>query len=266
MKKYVIQSTLGITNINQINIFKRYTDGVTINTTNVQLPTWDITRDFSEFAYTEILYRGNSLPTYTAKKIEVLPESTESNTIVTNDGLIGVLYTVNSVYYLAVLDLYDVGEVNYEDVKPIDGSILTNYVLGINPEHRKMFSVYKSGSNDFFKTQNQEVYKDSTDTYFRSNIDYDLETDDYGFFKIPTVDFVSETEVFSFYKKQFLFFQGPSDLEIYELIGSNYVLKEPITSGGSIYWFSDLDVDTDSKFVRLKFKSATSNYSNIIVY
>jgi len=263
MKKYIVnvQSTaLATLNVADITSFTRTTTGVNINGTSVSLTGWDATRNYTLLnKYSTLLYKG-------IKRVPLLPESEILNTFMTSNGLVGVFYTNNSNRYLTVLDLFDSGNFPYNEIVPIDGSILEEYVLNVNPEYRRIFVAYKEGENDFFKTANQKVYEESTFSYFQSQMDFNLPTDVYGYYKILTSLFLGETEEFSFFKKQFFLIEGPADLVVYYFDGTDYVVKAPVEAGTNLYWFPNLAIDSNNNIIKFKFKSETSNYDTIIVY
>jgi hypothetical protein len=267
MKKYVKDITL-ITQLSsvlasQVTSFQRSSLGVDINGTAINMTPEGWSIDSSLLTklnrYGTLLYAGT-------KKVPLLPESETSNTFMTSNGLIGVFYTRGSNKYLTILDLFDNGNFPYNEIIPIDGSILEEYVLDINPEYKRIFVAYKEGENDFFKTANQKVYEELTFSYFQSQMDFNLPTDDYGYYKILTSSFLGETEEFSFFKKQFYLIEGPADLVVYYFDGTNYVVKAPVEAGTNLYWFPNLAIDSDNNIIKFKFKSETSNYDTIIVY
>jgi hypothetical protein len=269
MKKYTInvQSTaLATLNVADITLFTRTTTGVNINETSVSLTGWDDERNYTLLnKYSTLLYKGT-------KRVPLLPESEISNTFMTSNGLVGVFYTGTngSDRYLTVLDLFDSGNFPYSGILPVDGSILEEYILDLNPEYKRIFVASKTGSTDFFEVNNQKIYEESGFSYFLSNLDYNLPTDDYGYYKILSTlwSTYETTEEFSLLKKQFYLIEGPSDLEVYYFNGANYVLKAPVEVGTQLYWFPNLaiEINSDNNLLKLKLKSATINHSTIIIY
>jgi hypothetical protein len=267
MKKYTanVQSTaLATLNVADITSFTRTTTGVSINSTAVTLTGWDADRDYELLnKYSTILYKGN-------KKVNLLPESEILNTFITSNGLVGVFYVRSLNKYLTVLDLFDTGNFPYSEIVPVDNSILEEYVMDLNPEYKRVFVASKTGASDFFEINNQKIYEESGFSYFLSNMDYNLPTDDYGYYKIASSSWpiYETTEEFSLLKKQFYLIEGPADLEVYYYNGTSYILKAPIEVGTQLYWFPNLAIETDSdnNLLKLKLKSATVNHSTIIIY
>jgi hypothetical protein len=267
MKKYTanVQSTaLATLNVADITSFIRTTTGVSINSTAVTLTGWDEERNYTLLnKYSTILYKG-------IKRVNLLPESETSNTFITSNGLVGVFYASGSDRYLTVLDLFDTGNFPYSGIVPVDNSILEEYVFDLNPEYKRVFVGSKAGEEDYFEINNQKIYEESTFSYFLSNLDYNLTTDNYGYYKVATSSWSTyeTTEEFSLLKKQFYLIEGPADLEVYYYNGTDYILKSPVEVGTQLYWFPNLAIETDSdnNLLKLKLKSATVNHSTIIIY
>jgi hypothetical protein len=272
MKKYTIDISLtGLSTLTASNVtsFQRSSVGVDINGIALILPGWDSERSYTllnrynNLNNVNVLYKGT-------KRVNLLPESIESNTFMTTNGLVGVFYTSGSNKFLTVLDLFDTGNFPYSEIIPIDGSILEEYVTDLNPEYKKVFVASKDGEEDYFEINNQKIYEESEFSYFLSNLDYNLPTDDYGYYKIASVSWSTyeTTEEFSLLKKQFYLIEGPADLEVYYYNGTSYVLKTPVEVGTQLYWFPNLaiEINSDNNLLKLKLKSATVNYSTIIIY
>jgi hypothetical protein len=278
MKKYVLNSP--VANVLDVEIFKRNYDsatesrGVLVNSTHLVISDWssrtDIDVNNSKAKYSSITYKGN-------RQAHILPESTASNTVITSDGLVGVVYSVGGSNYISVIDLYDKGNFDYDEITPgaNDYEALQSYVLGDNPEHKRVF-IYNRGEDEeeYLSVNNTLVYQKAGNSYFLSQMDYTLITDIYGHYIVKTDyeeeenwenDYSTVTE-FQFFKKQFFVVSGPSDLKLY--IDDSEV--SPYVEGTNIYYFSDLNIyndsGTDNRFLRFKLKSATSDHGTVIVY
>jgi hypothetical protein len=260
MKKYVIVITsTGITAPSGVTALKRNTNvtkGVLLNSTHIEISDWS----------------GRTLPAdhsdpalfITGRQVSLMPESTSSNTLITNDGLVAVFYQISSVLYMSLLDIFDVGQVDFDDdIEPADYSALLSYTLSTNPEHERIFVAYKAGSGDNFETGNLLVYKDATHSYFASDMDTGLPTDDYGYHKIATASFQAETDDFTFLKKQFFVIEGPSDM----VASADVTLEEVYADGGTkVYWLKDTDISGENDLVTFNFTSSAVNYTTIKVY
>lgn len=266
MKKYINDTALtgGLLTLtaSQVTSFTREATGVNINGTLVTLSDWNRSDDL-----TLLNKYGNTILYHGTKKIDLLPESTPSNTFINANGLVGVFYTENenSQRYLAVIDLFDNGTISDGDIIPIDGTILNNYANDTNPEYKRVFVFDDTDEDEYLQTSNTKIYQDNEYVYFSSNMDYNLETDDYGYYKVELSNWENYSTVseFSFFKKQFFKIVGPSDLEVYY---NNSIVEDL----DGIYWFKDLDIDMENPYtnlLKLKFKSSvTDTHGTIIIY
>lgn len=268
MKKYVIDITsTGITSVSGVTTLKRNTNvtkGILLNSTHLAISDWSSRVMPADYNDPDLYITG--------RQAVILPESEESNTIITNDGLVGVVYEYDSNYYISLLDLFDVGAISESSIQPEDYSALLVYTLGNNPEHVRTFSAFRASTSDYFKLSNERVYQadkivegDPVNfSYFRSERDYDLPTDEYGYYEVWTYLYQAETEEFNFFKKQFFVVTGPVGLEMYVYDGSSYVLKSPI-SGTNAYWF-DTEISGASDLIRMKFKHSSGLTATIKIY
>jgi len=206
MKKYTIINP-GVNSISAINIFKRNTSvtkGVLINTTHFEISNW-ATRTFPTDYNNSLLY-------FKDRKVDILPESTSANTIITNDGLIGVLYfdVTGNVYVLTVTDIFESENISYGNITPTDKDILGTYTLANNPLAIRTIYCQINGSG-LVTTNNYLQFIDSTGGYhFFSMLDYnELQVDEYGYFITDETNWNSTyktTSNFGFLKKPFLKF------------------------------------------------------------
>jgi hypothetical protein len=200
--------------------------------------------------------QGYNDPTlYVNRAVGLIPNSIIENTLITNDGIIVVYRATDTI---EVVDLFEGGNIVYGDIEPQDYLILTNYITGINPMHQRVF-IISGNDGTHLETKYQKVYSDSNHTYFKTDMDLDLETDDYGHYKIATGSFVEKTNVFQLIKKQFYLIKVPAGVTVQYPSGTN------LTSVGSdIYWFTDLDIGAD-KFLEIKLAGAATS-GTVIIY
>lgn len=261
MKKYTASlaaTSPAITTSTAITSLARYSGGVVINGQNIALTGWASARDLSKFNYGGILYNKT-------RQISMIPESTSSNTVITRDGLVAVFYQVSSVNYVSVVDLFDTGLTDYDAIQPEDYAALLSYLTATNPIHKRVFVAYKAGSGDNFKTANLLVYKSGGFSYFASDMDTGLPTDDYGYHKIADASFEAETDAFTFLRKQFLVVDGPSVTASTD--GFLTTLTPLLTDGDrKVYWFKDAGISGEDDLIELNFRSSSSNYATIKVY
>jgi hypothetical protein len=263
MKKYTASlaaTSPAITTSTTIISLARYSGGVVINGQNVALTGWISDRDLSKFNYGGILYNKT-------RQISMIPESASdgSNTVITRDGLVAVIYQVSSVNYVSVVDLFDTGLTDYDTIQPEDYSALLSYLTSTNPENKSVFVAYKAGSGDNFETKNILVYKAGGFSYFASDMDTGLPTDDYGYHEIADASFEAETDTFTFLKKQFIVVEGPSVTASTD--GFATTLTPLLTDGNrKVYWFKDTGITGEDDLIELNFRSSSSNYATIKVY
>jgi len=269
MKKY-IKNENSLPAIGSINDLKRTSAGVTVNG-NINIDLQWGRSDTAKFAYTKILYKN--------RKVDIVPESTASNTIITNDGLIGVIYSIGSEKFISVVDLFESTGLIFSSILPGSSSfeMLLQYILGNNPEHKRDFIFFKDSESDYLSIRNRKIYNDSSHTYFESEMDYltgvgyDLSIEEeYRFYKTTNSLWASkyyETENFVLLKRQFVAIEGPEDLEME--VGGNVVDFFEYPSGGltkKIYYLGDLNI-SDRNSTRISFKLKTDEtYGSIILY
>jgi len=275
MKKYSIKLSddIGI-GINDISILKRNTvnsiKGITI-TVNGFVEDFFIASGWSGSLPSD--YNDPLLYTK-GRRVDILPESDENNTIITNDGLIGVIYEISGETYLTVLDLFESESGTYGNITPIDYDLLKQYSEITNPLAKKVFICYKN-DNSKLTTLNREIYRTTSEyVYFESELDYALprpisDTEN-GFYRTTPLDWTDtykETSDFQFIKKQFFYFIGPADLEV-TLKGSSLPIEiEKIADSLHIYRLKYLDIGIDPQTIFVTFELTTNeSYCSIIVY
>lgn len=245
MKRYfgTTSSTLaGITSV------VRTSTGITINgTENISLWTRSDSTAFP-VGYNYIYSKD--------RQVALLPESTSSNTLITSDGLILVINGTD----ITVADIFEEGNIPFDNIVPVDYDALLEYASGINPEHKRIFVISgKDGSNNLI-VKNNEIYTASGVTYFQTDMDLELTTDSYGYYGITSGSFSETTITFSLVKKQFYLLEAPAGTDMY-VDGS---LKSPI-SGTNFYRFDDLDIGL-SKYITFNLRNSSASSGTIIIY
>jgi hypothetical protein len=197
MNKRII--TTAITSIGDITSLKRAIDGSTkgieINSIFTELTNYwdevDLPSDYNE--------AGSYI---TGRKVDLLPESTTSNTLITNDGLIAVFIAPTT---LVIADMFEPSTETYTDIESNGYETLAGYTDSINPLNRRLF--IGSIESGLVKVSNDKVYADNQYTYFVSQMNYDLEVDDNYNYKVLNTNWLSylSTSDFIFYKKQFFY-------------------------------------------------------------
>jgi hypothetical protein len=265
MKKYTIDVTsASVSSPSQVTVLRRNTQttkGVLLNSTHIEVADWS-SRTFPNNYNDPALY-------ITGRSVPLIPESTSSNTLITNDGLVAVFYQLpTGTYYMSLFDLFDTGTVVYNDITPQDYSALVSYLTSNNPEHKSIFIVYKNapGAAENFRTKNVAIYSDGEgSTYFASDMDTGLETDQYGHHKVSSSSFQEDTDEFTFLKKQFFVVEGPSVTASIDNFGST--LTAVLESGNKkAYWFKDTGITGENDLLALKFRSSAADYGTIKVY
>jgi hypothetical protein len=245
MKRYF--GTINTTLANITSIVRTNT-GITVNGTET-ISLWTRTNTSTNFP---VKYNGILSKT---RQVALLPESTDSNTLITRDGLILVINGTD----LTVSDLFDEGFIDYDTINPSDYDALLEYATGINPEHKRIFTISGRDVNNNFIVKNNKIYTESGVVYFQTDMDLDLETDDYGYY--GTESFSQTTTTFSLIKKQFYLLEAPAGTTLYV----SGILKSPI-SGTQFYFFSDLDIDNEDKFIEFQLRNDTISSGTIIIY
>jgi hypothetical protein len=234
MKKYIIEDS-GITNVSNITTFKRNTDeskGVLINDAHFEITDW-ADRIFPTDHNNPDLYIRN-------RSVDLFPESVANNTLITNDGLIVVNYNVGGSSVLMVVDIFEEDTKVYEDIEPDGFDTISLYTDKINPINRRMFIYNSANVADYITTSSEKLYEDDGYVHFFSQMDYDIETDEYGNYKIiktsgdPEISDWSDFEVvekFQFYKKQFFLIRTANDSQITSIEVEGITLIDPVVTG-----------------------------------
>jgi len=265
MKKHILNITgLNITNTTDITIIKRNTIIEIINDEEIEKNGVLINTIHNTIHYTleewneRVLpndYNNNNL--YIRNRIvSIIPESTSTNTIITNDGLIGVLYTVGANIYLTIVDLFERGTEDYDAINPSDYISLINH-LTYDPIKKRTFSCVKE--NGKLVASNTLIYVENGNAHFYSEMDYPLlDIDDYGYYIASLTDWNStfnRIEDFVFLKKQFI---------VLELFGLNegesveFQVKSGTNAEG--VELTELDISTETvKIYSLKYLSISTN-------
>jgi hypothetical protein len=213
------------------------------------IPLWDR----SDIANFPVKYNGILT---TTRQVALLPESTSLNTLITKDGLILV---INGTA-LTVTDLFDNGIIPYDGIVPVDYTILTYYALNINPQHKRVFSISGKDGNNNLLTKYLKIYNEGTKTYFQTDMDLDLQTDNYGYYGIETESFVEEVSEFNLIKKQFYLIEAPAGTTVFY----KGAAKNPVTD--NFYWFNDLDIDSTDNYITFQLRNSSVTSGTIIIY
>jgi hypothetical protein len=235
----------------------RTSTGITINETeNISL--WTRT-DIAGFPvkYSGILYKDRAVP--------LIPGSSNSNTLITTDGLILLVEGTS----ITVADLFETGNISYASILPADYEHLINFVTNINYQNKRVFIITGRDENNNIKTKYEKVYINSDTTFFESDMDLDLDTDEYGYYSMPSIDFGqgSYKEVTDFYliKRQFYLFSLPSNTSLYLFDGTSYVLQAKVTGTSSVFWFKDFNSDNSNKLLRFQLKNSETSLDSDFV-
>jgi len=267
MKKYIINAPSGVTTINNITILKRNIDitkGILVNETHTGIDTWSERTFPADY---------NNLTLYiTNRKVDILPESTTTNTVITNDGLIGVIYQIESNYYITVVDIFEQDPSGtYLNIELFDFANVSLFTEVDNPFNKRIFIC--NGDETTLSTNNREIYRNGDNVYFESEMDYNLDreiSETKNGYYITTTDIWNSTykttNIFKFYKKQFFRIIGPADLIVALDSGQDNI---SLNYAANILELRYLEINNENnnedKFVRLKFLSS-STYCYIIVY
>jgi len=206
MNKHILDITLlGVSLISEITIVKRKEDvndkdvGLLIEKSEPNSSSIFIKiNDWSEREVGEITLPKRTLPAdyndlnnyIRGRKVDILPESSSSNTIITNDGLILVLMDTSTAI---LVDMFEIGTATYESVDPVDYQLLINHITA-DPIKKRTFICYKE--NTTLVSDNTLIRQEGLDTYFYSEMDYpDLPTDEYGYYKAPTISSWNEVPI-----------------------------------------------------------------------
>jgi len=275
MKKYLVNAPAGVASSGQLTIIKRninVTKGILLNSTHTEIANWS-GRTFLPNVFNDpTLYIRN-------RKVDILPESTIDNTIITNDGLVAVVYSVSGVFYVSILDLIESENTAYADIAPVDYEAFNYYNELINPTNKRSFICYGTDLNAgvyTLQTKNRKIYEAAGYTYFESSMDYPIErpinASEYGYYKVLNADWTStysETTNFQFFKKQFFRILGPVDLTVSLQPEDSTITLQAL--GNGFYRLKDLDIDLsegpdfDDVFINFKLTTAEA-YCSIIVY
>jgi hypothetical protein len=202
MKKYILDiASINIISLSDILTIKRTEQspdkGITINSTFIEVEDWAEKTLPADYNDSNNYIRG--------RKVDVLPESSPSNTIITNDGLILVLMDANTAI---LVDMFEISDILYSDILETGYFSIGLYTNNINPLNRRLF--LGSINNGLVTVSNDKIYSDSTNTYFVSQMDYNLPMNEDYYFEVLNSDWnnaYSLTSSFVLYKKQFFQFK-----------------------------------------------------------
>jgi hypothetical protein len=202
MKKYILDiASISIASLSDILTIKRTEQspdkGITINSAFIEVEDWAERTLPADYNDSNNYIRG--------RKVDILPESSSSNTIITNDGLILVLMDPSTAI---LVDMFEISDTLYSDISETGYFSIGLYTDNINPLNRRLF--LGSIDSGLVTVSNDKIYSDSTDTHFVSQMDYDLAMDDDYYFEVSNSDWTntySSTSSFVFYKKQFFQFK-----------------------------------------------------------
>jgi len=252
MRRHIITGTILAQAVTE---FKRYSGGVTINTVNHSITAWD-GRDVTKFKY-------NTLTPYFNRAVPNIPESTNLNTIITADGLVGIF----DGSHINIIDLFENENIDYVGIIPNDFDNLDDIHEYLNPLNKRIFVVNKVG--DYMETENDLIFINDSIYYFESKMDYNLLTHpQHGYYQTNQANWTStysNTNEFQFYKKQLFIVESNITDLILEFNGVE-IPHTAIVGGKKAYYFRDLNISEAEKFIIFKFKSETFNYGYITIY
>jgi len=257
MKKYTLTAPAGITSIDGITNISRSETTVIINGLAYGSPLWD--KDVDHYTYTD----PNQ---FIKRQVSILPESTSTNTLITNDGLVVVYYEVEENKYLTILDIFEQETALYDDVNPEDYQLLLNHLLE-DPIRKRLFMCQTEGS--YLIANNDLVYIANNVYHFYSEMDYpELETDEYGYYETTEALWLStynKIAEFKMLKKQFLVIEGPATMEF------NGTEQDAFAALGEkkVYLIKYLDIGIGpipTSYLNFKLKPTTSAYAGIKIY
>ena len=253
MQRYFID----VSGITEIITLQRYEDtnnkGVKINNEEYEIEAWS-DRDLTKL----IKYDNINELSLLKRQIPLLPESTDSNTTITSNGLVAVLVG-NKV---TIVDLFETGDFDLNKIIPNEAEVIKSYSETTNPEYKRIFIVNKDG--DYLTINNTKMYEKGEFTYFFSNMDYPLlKTDDYGFYEIKTDNWTDyeKVDTFQFYTKTQFSLSG-IDIKEVELL-KNDDSTETITGVDGVYFIPP--AYTTGSIIRFKIKPRSSEYGTLIV-
>jgi len=237
---------------------------------------------------------GYNDPTlYINRAVDAIVNSTVTNTLITNDGLIGIFRRTNK---LEVIDIFEQDLTTYQELAPLGYAELASYDETINPVNKRLFIVRDKDGDNVLWTKNklEFINTDHDRYYFSSLMDYDLPTslttdptdtdnydadhpDNYGFYVTTGALWEStykETSNFQFLKKSFFKFEGTDaitlalkaeDASIY-LEDTNFIAE-----GWIGLRYLDIGIDgindtLEDKYINFTISSTTFDYGYIAVY
>ena len=249
------------TSLASITSAVRTSTGININgTEDISLWTRSDTGNFPS-KYSGVLTKS--------RRVELLPESTDSNTLITTDGLILVVEGTT----VTVADLFEPEGGLYDDISPDDYQLILARVTNNEAPDKKILAGFGDGVNPL-KFLNTFVYSESGTTHFYSQMDYPLATDEYGLYTVPDAQWAStyrEVASVSVLKKPFLYVRGPLGMSVSFESGTNtegvslsaaYTgITNPDGSRERIFRlkFLYIDQDTDDRFMRLVLTTEQTN-------
>jgi hypothetical protein len=272
MNKHILDITLlGVSSISEITTVKRTTQspdkGILVNTTFFPIASWENRTLPADYNNSNLYIRN--------RKINTLPESEVSNTLITNDGLIAVYYQIGATKYLAVSDIFEVGTATYESVDPVDYQLLINHITA-DPIKKRTF-ICREDSGDLI-ADNTFIRQEGLDTYFYSEMDYpSLEVDEYGYYRVTTIEWESTYSTirdFSFLKKQFIVLElsGLSAGQDVELILTDNntdgidITEISITDNLKVYQLKYLSIEDNDRYVEFNLVPTGTTYCGVRIY
>jgi hypothetical protein len=274
MKRRIIAAPSGVLSILNVNTVKRGQETIIVNETPISITGY----------WTSLPTDYNDIGSYIRNRaVDIIPESTSDNTLITNDGLI-IVFASDSEGNNKTLTLIDMFEV---DTSTTYGTINSNgylelegYSDSVNPLNRKLFiaNISVDNDNEYVTIGNDRVYSDDDNTHFVSQMDYtlvpglDFDTD-YNF-RVSNDDWNEEysfTDNFVFYKKQFFFIKLVIDDIVVPVTVESIVDENPTEegvtpnfeniSGTNFFRVSPLLMNINKIQFRIKINSETS-YAN----
>jgi len=187
---------------------------------------------------------------YTSRAVSIISGSTETNTLITNDGLVAVLRAAET---LEIIDIFEDETTTYQEIMPTGYTELSAYNEIINPASTRILPIDVIAGG-ILQYTNQLQFIAETEYHFSSEMTYGLTTDDYGFYITDFTDWANDyatSTQFSIVKKQFIKIETP--LTITNVVLSIINIDEGIeieNKNNGIYELKYLDINA-TEFLEL---------------
>lgn len=244
MKRYILNPT-----INEISDVKSITrdgsGGFTVSTTSSDKTSY------------------NDPNLYINRALDVIAGSTEQNTLITNDGIVAIFRGED---ILEVYDLFEEETTTYEGIEPKGFLELSNYTEDTNPINKRVF-IINTDESDNIIINNSLQFIENGSYHFRSELDYDLNTDEYGFYITDETDWnstYSATTQFQILKKPFLKLDTDATISVFSIINVDEVEKSDLSN--NLYSFKYLNTDESNKYLKFTLTADAAHHGYLIIY